>query len=319
MKRKPKVSCVITTFNRASCLKEAIESVLAQDFDGFELIVVDDGSMDHTASVLEGYKPRLRYIFQQNKGASAARNLGLEVAHGEYIAYLDSDDLWVPQKLSIQTRFLDQNPAYPLCYSEEIWYRNGIRVNPCKRHRKYSGHIFRRCLPLCIISPSSAMMRRNILEELGGFDESLPAAEDYDLWLRITCAYPVFLIPVPLIIKRGGHQDQLSRRIKNLDKYRIQALIKILLSQRISIKIWQEAWTELSLKCRIYGDGCYKHGRPEEAAYYINLPQKILSRVGSKNKTKKLSRPRFNDHILDLKPGKIPVDLSKNKWNQNTI
>jgi glycosyltransferase involved in cell wall biosynthesis len=280
MFRNPKVSCVITTFNRAIYLKQAIDSVLAQDPEIFELIVVDDGSTDDTASIVKVYGSRLHYVFQNNKGASAARNLGLEMAQGEYIAYLDSDDLWEPRKLSIQTRSLDQNPDFPLCYTQEIWYRNGIRVNPRYKHRKYSGHIFTKCLPLCIISPSSAMIRRKTLEEIGGFDENLPAAEDYDLWLRITSTQPVYFIPIPLIIKRGGHPDQLSRKVANLDKYRIHALAKVLSSRMLTPENWQAAWLELSVKCRIYGNGCNKHGRSDEADYYINLPQKILS--GSK-------------------------------------
>lgn len=275
--QKPKVSCIITTFNRASYLNQAIESIMAQNFKSFELIVVDDGSTDHTGSMLEGHKKAIHYIFQPNRGASAARNRGLEMAKGEYIAYLDSDDLWDPHKLSLQTRFLDRNPDYPLCYTEEIWYRNGIRVNPRDRHRKYSGHIFQKCLPLCIISPSSAMIRRKTLVDLGGFDEDLPAAEDYDLWLRVTCRYPVYLLPLPLITKRGGHSDQLSRKVANLDKYRIQALIKTFSSGMLTPKDWQAAWSELSTKCRIYGNGCQSHGRPEEAEHYLSLPQMILT------------------------------------------
>ncbi|MGA1863692.1 MAG: glycosyltransferase family 2 protein [bacterium] len=295
MYKVPKVTCIITTFNRANYLKQAIDSVLAQDYGMFELIVVDDGSTDDTASIVKGYGTQLKYIFQHNKGASAARNLGLEMAEGEYIAYLDSDDLWEPRKLSIQTRFLDQNTDFPLCYTQEIWYRKGVRVNPGYKHRKYSGHIFTKCLPLCIISPSSAMIRRKALEDLGGFDEVLPAAEDYDLWLRITAAQPVYFIPIPLIIKRGGHQDQLSRKVINLDKYRIHALVKILSRRTLSSENQWAAWQELSGKCRIYGNGCNKHGRSEEADFYINLPQKILSGLKEGNEI----RINFNK-LLDL-------------------
>ncbi|MBN2372768.1 glycosyltransferase [bacterium] len=322
MYKIPKISCIITTYNRALYLKEAIDSVLSQRFDLFELIVIDDGSTDQTESVIKQYKNRLRYVFQPHRGASAARNLGLEISVGKYIAYLDSDDLWDRRKLSIQSRFLDQNPDYCLCYTNEIWLRNGIRVNQGKRHRKYSGYIFIRCLPLCIISPSSAMVRRKILEDLGGFDENLPAAEDYDLWLRITSSHPVYLIPIPLITKRGGHPDQLSKTIAGIDKYRIKALLNILSSgqttkpyqayandimNRVSLndklahfgltknlhenplrknvnsyainsspECLQAAWSELSQKCRIYGNGCLKHDRHEEASYYLSLPWEIL-------------------------------------------
>ena len=286
MYKIPKATCIITTFNRAVYIKQAIDSVLAQDCGIFELIVVDDGSTDDTESIVKRYGMKLKYVFQNNRGASAARNLGLKMAQGEYIAYLDSDDLWQPRKLTIQTRFLDQNKDFPLCYTKEIWYRNGVRVNSGYRHRKYSGHIFTKCLPLCIISPSSAMIRRKTLEDLGGFDENLTAAEDYDLWLRITATQPVYFIPIPLIIKRGGHQDQLSRQVRNLDKYRIHALVKVLSSRALSPENRQAAWQELFSKCRIYGNGCNKHGRSEEADFYINLPQKILSGLKEGNESR---------------------------------
>lgn len=141
-------------------------------------------------------------------------------------------------------------------------------------------------------------MRRKILEDLGGFDEDLPAAEDYDLWLRITSRHPVCLIPIPLITKRGGHPDQLSKTVANLDKYRIKALVNILSGQTprysqgkvndentipplqiLSPDKRQAAWSELVKKCRIYGHGCRKHGRFKEASYYLSLPQKILDMV----------------------------------------
>jgi len=280
MNKKPKVSCIIPTYNRASFLPQAIDSVLAQDYEGIELLVIDDGSTDHTFSILKGYGQRIRAFRQSRKGVSAARNLGLEKSAGEYIAYLDSDDVWLPRKISIQARFLDRNPDYPLCYTEEIWYRNGIRVNSGRRHRKYSGRIFTHCLPLCIISPSSAMTRRKVLEEAGGFDEDMPAAEDYDLWLRITACHPVYLVPIPLIEKRGGHPDQLSRMVEHIDRYRIQALARILSRGKLSPAIRREALRALSAKCRIYGEGCHKHGRRDEAAIILGLPGTILAQSG---------------------------------------
>ncbi|MGA1843686.1 MAG: glycosyltransferase family 2 protein [bacterium] len=280
MDKQPKVSCIIPTYNRASCLSQAIDSVLAQDYEDLDLLVVDDGSTDHTSSILEGYGQRIHAFHQSHKGVSSARNLGLEKSKGEYIAYLDSDDVWLPRKISIQARFLDRNPDYPLCYTEEIWYRNGIRVNPGKRHRKYSGRIFTQCLPLCIISPSSAMMRKKILEEASGFDEDLPAAEDYALWLRITACHPVYLVPMPLIVKRGGHPDQLSRSVAHIDRYRIQALTKILTRGKPTSALWHQAWRELRAKCRIYGEGCHRHGRRDEAAFILGLPETILKRSG---------------------------------------
>ena len=261
---KPKISAIIPTYNRAQFVKEAVESVRAQSFTDIELIIIDDGSDDKTGEALSDYKEAIRYIRQENKGVSAARNLGIKLAEGEYIAFLDSDDLWHPRKCAIQNDFLDKNRSFSLCYTEEIWIRNGLRVNPCLKHGKYSGNIFEKCLPLCIISPSSAMIRTCIVKSEGGFDEQLPACEDYDLWLRLTSKYPVYLIEKPLITKRGGHPDQLSRRIMYLDKYRIKSLEKLMIHNSLTSSQWQMAFSMLKQKCIIYGNGCNKHGKQAE-------------------------------------------------------
>jgi glycosyltransferase involved in cell wall biosynthesis len=177
----PKVSVIIPTYNRLPMLKEAVDSVLAQGFEDIELMVVDDGSTDGTAEELKRYGGRVKLLQHPvNKGVSAARNKGILHARGKYIAFLDSDDLWVKGKLKIQVAFLDDNPHYPLCYTDEIWIRKGKRVNPMVKHAKYSGWIFEKCLPLCIISPSSAMMRKTFFSRVGLFDEALPVCEDYD-------------------------------------------------------------------------------------------------------------------------------------------
>ena len=174
----PKVSVIIPTYNRLPMLKEAVNSVLAQHFEDMELIVVDDGSTDGTAEEMKRYGGRVRLLqHSENRGVSAARNRGVLHAKGKYIAFLDSDDLWVKGKLKTQEAFLDDNPHYPLCYTDEIWIRKGKRVNPMRKHAKYSGWIFEKCLPLCIISPSSAMMRKTLFSKIGLFDEALPVCE----------------------------------------------------------------------------------------------------------------------------------------------
>ena len=280
---KPNISVVIPTYNRAQFLKESVDSVLCQTYNDFELIIIDDGSKDKTKEVIASYqKTNIRYIFKEHRGVSSARNLGISEARGEYIAFLDSDDLWMPKKLALQKNFMETNPKYSLCYTEEIWIRKGIRVNACKKHKKYSGDIFDKCLPLCIISPSSAMIRSDILRSLGGFDEELPACEDYDLWLRLTLKYPVYLIEKQLILKRGGHANQLSNTIMCLDKYRIKSLERLLSKNSPSDRRWKMAWDTLYRKCQIYGNGCIKHGKIEEGEYYFALPDKLLARKDEK-------------------------------------
>jgi glycosyltransferase involved in cell wall biosynthesis len=275
----PLVSVIIPTYNRGWILKEALESVLAQDFCDFELIVVDDGSTDDTAEILAGCGPSVRVLTQTNRGVSAARNRGLAAARGRLVAFLDSDDIWLPGKLKEQAGFLRANPEAVVCQTQELWIRDGVRVNPKERHRKFSGTIFERCLPLCLVSPSAVMIRKCLFEVVGVFDEQLPACEDYDLWLRISCRYPIHLIDKPLIVKRGGHIDQLSRA-PGLDKYRIRALEKILDSGLLSPGQHRAAARTLEQKCGVYAVGCRRRGRQDEARFYEQLAQRFTTRTG---------------------------------------
>jgi glycosyltransferase involved in cell wall biosynthesis len=266
-----KVSVIIPTFNRAAFLKEAIDSVLSQSYQDFELIVVDDGSTDLTQDVIREY-PELTYIHQGNQGVSAARNRGLQVATGEYVAFLDSDDLWVKEKLQVQMTWMEANPDSIACYTDEIWIRRGKRVNPMKKHQKYSGWIFDKCLPLCIISPSSILMHRALFQKVGLFDENLPVCEDYDLWLRIAKDYPIHFIPMSLIIKRGGHPDQLSHKSWGNDRFRVKALEKLIKSGRLTDTQREMVLGELKRKCEILAKGCMKRGKTEEAdGYYEKI------------------------------------------------
>jgi glycosyltransferase involved in cell wall biosynthesis len=266
------ISVIIPTYNRSDFLKEAIESVLKQAYQPFELIVVDDGSTDDTASVLSCYAGKISALSVHHRGPSAARNYGIQAAHGDYIAFLDSDDLWLPGKLAAQMHFFHNNPEARICQTEEIWMRNSVRVNPRQKHKKYSGWIFDQCLPLCVVSPSAVMIHRSVFMRVGLFDETFPACEDYDLWLRIAPLYPIYLIDQPFIIKRGGHGDQQSKNVPALDLYRIRALCKILNSGILTSCQNDLALAELKKKCRIYANGCFKRGRKEEGENIQQLP-----------------------------------------------
>ena len=273
----PQISVIITTYNRAAMVTEAVESVLAQEMTGFEIIVVDDGSTDETEERLSIFGSRLKYHQQENAGVSAGRNRGLEFSTAPLVAFLDSDDLWLPAKMQVQHNYMMEHPEVHLCQTEEIWWRNGQRVNPKNHHRKPSGDIFRRSLDLCLVSPSAVMMRRELFEKVGYFDEDLPAAEDYDLWLRVSVAYAVPLLPDPLVIKRGGHSDQLSAR-SGIDRYRIKALKKLLRSDRLSNDQCHRAWQALRRKCEICGQGCLKRGKVHEGERYLSLPNEYRTK-----------------------------------------
>lgn len=229
------ISVLIPTYNRAELLPHAIASVLAQAHPAAELWIIDDGSTDNTRALVDTLIRRtagptkIHYLYQDNAGVSAARNLGIVASSQPWIALLDSDDRWLPQKLSKQWQAHLASPEIRLLHTEEIWIRRGKRVNPKKKHQKRGGNIFLHCLPLCCISPSSALLHRSIFEELGFFDPQLVAGEDYDLWLRICSREPVAFIPDPLLTKYGGHEDQLSAAHWGMDRFRVYALEKLLL------------------------------------------------------------------------------------------
>jgi glycosyltransferase involved in cell wall biosynthesis len=271
--KTPMVSVIIPTYNRGWIVKEAIDTVLEQDFDDYELIVVDDGSDDNTPAILKAYGKKITVLHQPNKGVSAARNHGIAAASGRLIAFLDSDDLWLPRKLSAQVKFFKDHPDAVVNQTQEHWIRDGVRVNPKIKHHKFSGMIFEKSLALCLVSPSAVMIQKSLFGTVGVFDEDLPACEDYDLWLRISCRYPVHLIETALIIKRGGHADQLSKAT-GLDKYRIQSLVKIIDSDLLTPQQDQAARITLKEKCEVYAGGCRKRGREAEAKYYHLLAEK---------------------------------------------
>lgn len=193
-----------------------------------EIIVADDGSTDHSQNLIENNYKNVQFVSQQHQGVSAARNRGIKQARGNWIALLDSDDAWKPEKLELQVQALAENIAFKVIHTNETWIRNGKGLSQMKKHRKYGGNIFKHCVPLCVISPSSVMIHQDVFDKVGYFDESLPVCEDYDYWLRMCCRFPVLFLDQALIIKYGGHEDQLSTKYWGMDRFRIQALVNIL-------------------------------------------------------------------------------------------
>jgi glycosyltransferase involved in cell wall biosynthesis len=213
----------------------------------------------------------IRIVEAPHRGVAAARNRGVAGSRGAWLAFLDSDDLWVPGKLAAQAAFFADNPAADICQTQEIWIRNGVRVNPCAHHHKPSGDIFEASLDLCLVSPSAVMLRRCAFERVGGFDEGLSACEDYDLWLRLARDTPVWLIDRPLVIKRGGHADQLSRQFWGMDRFRVAALTRLLAEGNLSRARQAAATGALARKCAILAQGASRRGRDDEAQRYRAL------------------------------------------------
>lgn len=271
------LTIIIPTYDRLPYLKNAINSVSCQIYRHFQLIIVDDGSTDGTADYVQklNNKENLRYLRIPHSGMPGkVRNAGTRLATGEYLAFLDSDDLWKPEKLTRQIAFFEEHPEIRICHTREIWQRGEKIVSQAGQKHRRSGDIFADALTKCIIGPSTVMMRRELFEEFGGFREDLEIAEDYELWLRITAKTPVGYIDEPLVIKRGGHADQLSEKYGQIEIFRIRGLLRNVEEGFFEGEQRQLAARELVRKCRIYAAGCEKRGRVEEARRYREIARR---------------------------------------------
>jgi len=272
------ISVIIPSHNRAAQLPRTLDSVFNQALIPDEVILIDDGSTDETRHVITNLFPRVKYLYQNNSGVSAARNLGIQHSYGEWLAFLDSDDEWMPGKLGQQYEVAKAQYGLKIIHTNEIWLRHGKYVNQMKKHTKYGGMIFRQCLPRCIISPSSVMVHRSLFDEIGTFDEMLPACEDYDLWLRCCARYPVHYIDKPLLIKHGGHADQLSRKYWGMDRFRIKSLYNIIRSGMLNNADLRAANEMLIKKINIYLAGATKRKKWDEVNKYKALAGQLANR-----------------------------------------
>ncbi len=267
-----KISVIIPVYNRAAAIRRAIDSVLAQSYSAHEIIVVDDASTDDTPYVLQQYAEKIRLIaLPENCGVSSARNAGIQAASGDWLAFLDSDDEWLPHKLKMAVEFHQQHPDYLIFQTEEIWIRNGRRVNPRQKHKKPQGWIFKPSLALCLVSPSAVVIHRSLLDNVGMFDESLPVCEDYDLWLRISRKYPVGLDKRFGIIKYGGHADQLSHKYWGMDRFRLKAMEKQLKDDSTPAELRLALLQEMIKKTTVLLNGAHKRNNEESRLWEKRL------------------------------------------------
>jgi len=256
---KYKISVVIPTLNRINTLERALDSVINQTYKPAEIIVVDNGSSDGTLKFLREQYPKITTLTENKVGVSSARNKGIKKSINQWIALLDSDDAWHPRKLEVQTSMLDSAlKEYSLIHTDEVWFRNNKHINQMKKHKKQGGYIFERCLSLCCISPSSVLFKKNILDKVGLFDESLPVCEDYDLWLKICSSEEVLFAQDKLTYKYGGHKDQLSKSYWGMDRFRIKSIENIIKNFDLTNKQKKQAKKELIKKLKIIINGAFK-------------------------------------------------------------
>jgi len=278
----PSVSVIIPTYNRRERVLKAIESVVAQKRQPNEIIVVDDGSTDGSAAEIQNAFPDITLIRQENSGVSAARNTGIRAVASEWLAFLDSDDEWKPEKLGKHMAYALSHPKYRISQTDEVWIRNGCFVNPMKKHGKKAGRFFRDALKLCLVSPSAVMIHQNVFRDIGYFDQTLPVCEDYDLWLRILAREQIGFLAEKLVVKHGGHPDQLSLNFIAMDRFRVRAILKILRFPELVIEDRKDAVAELAEKCHILEQGYAKHGSPERCARFRWIRETVTGKLDRK-------------------------------------
>ncbi|MBN2509726.1 MAG: glycosyltransferase family 2 protein [Spirochaetales bacterium] len=270
---KTVISVIIPTYNRARLLGECLASVCEQTWADKEVIVVDDGSDDETREIVKSFS-HIRYLQCGHSGfPGIPRNTGAAEAQGDWLAFLDSDDVWKPDKLSAQYEYISglerAGETCRLVHTREIWDRCGTTISQKGQKHRRSGDVFADALKKCMIGPSTVMMRKDTFFELGGFDETLEIAEDYELWLRVTDRYPVHYLDIPLTVKRAGDWDQLSAKYGQIEVFRIQALEKLAAGYPWASPDHERmAREELMRKYRIYMKGLEKRGKSAEFAVY---------------------------------------------------
>ena len=268
------ISVIIPTYNRCDLLKRAIKSVIKQTITPKEIIIVDNGSTDQTYQMVLSLFPEINYFIEKKRGVSAARNKGILESKSKWIAFLDSDDAWKPTKLEKQMEYSVFNQdKYRIIHTDENWYRNKKFLNQLKKHKKSGGNIFKNCLQLCCISPSSVVLKKQIFEEYGLFDENLEVCEDYDMWIRITSKEEVGFLDSPLVFKYGGHNDQLSKKLWGMDRFRIEALEKNL-KNKCFTKIQKKIVLDILIeKLTIVSNGAQKRGNNDTFRKYSDKLQ----------------------------------------------
>ena len=271
----PTVAVIIPVHNRREYLERAVESVLKQTFKRFECIVVDDGSDDGSDRPARFTDNRVRLIrFDMHSGVSRARNAGVAATRAPLIAFLDSDDEWKRDKLKSQLEWLTRHPHYEILQSREEWIRNGVRVNPPATHVKREGNLFAASLERCMVTPSSVLLTRTLFAAYGGFNESLPACEDYDLWLRITARHRVGLVDEIHLCRYGGHGDQLSATVPALDRFRVRSMLGLLIEGGLTRDQRILVTRQLCRKTAILANGYKKRGNQELYERYNILAQR---------------------------------------------
>lgn len=285
------ISVVIPVYNRPELVQRAVDSVHCQSLPPLEIIVVDDGSSPPLDALNPSLQTKVRILRQGcNRGVSAARNLGITEARGEWIALLDSDDEWAPEKLKKQSEYLQNNKGISAVQTGERWIRKGNEVIPPNYLNKSTHDLWNRSLKHCLICPSSVLLHRSVFQKVGWFNENLPVCEDYEFWLRLLLQFECGLVEEKLVTKHGGHPDQLSTTTWGMDRFRVKALQNLLESPHLTQKQDAEARSVLVEKCMILAHGSEKRNKLKDASRYRKLAQTYGSLVIEHNQSRILTK-----------------------------
>lgn len=265
------VAAVLPVRDRAALLAEAMQSILAGKTRPRELIVVVNSKGPAREADLGAARAAadqagdviVRILTEERPGPAAARNRGWRAAAASWISFLDSDDLWAPEKLAAQLRFLARRPHLDACHTGERWLKHGRELSQPRRLAPRSGAFLYDAFETCLISCSSILLRRSLLETLGGFDETFPVCEDFELWLRLLARTPVGLVPEPLTIKRSGDWAQLSQSRHSMDAWRIRAILKFAAATPLDGRALAAARNSVERKLRILQQGADKRRTTE--------------------------------------------------------
>ena len=252
----PEVSVIVATYNMGQHVGEAIASVLAQQGHDLEVIVVDDGSTDATPQALKAFadEPRVRVLTQQNHGQPKAKNAGLRAARGRYIAFCDADDYWLPCKLDLQLPLLEQNSAVGVVYSSILLLHADGRAEEPREHRKSRGDVLSRLFINNMVPFGTAVVRRECIEEAGGFDEDIPMGIDWDLWLRIATRWEFDFVAEPTYVYRIW-DGQMSHNWRGRYDCALRIMDRFvvnhpgLLSKDVIAAAYADTYTNLSAAC----------------------------------------------------------------------
>lgn len=265
------VDVIIPAYERPQLLREAIDSVLAQTLASLRLIIVDDASPLPLAEQMHLEDSRVTFLrLSRNTGPGGARNAGVAAGNAPFVGFLDSDDLWVSEKLEKQMAQFESDPALQWVHANEEWQRHGKTVLQRSEHRKQGGDFLERAFARCLIANSAVMFRRSFYEKHSGFNAHFPVCSDFELWLRMLADSPIGFLDEALVIKRAGDWPQVSSTPET-DRYRVLALHRFYRQHKNEPRFEELAgilFDEAIYKCQILLKGAVKYGRQDRARTY---------------------------------------------------